>query len=445
METNQRLIKTWIQYLKNNQIVSLKSDPNSSQLKYRRPVTSEDVLKFLNSTSNFDEKTINSAIQAVLNTKSKNNTSSSKEYSATQDNTPKLDNISDIGSKSVDPDQKSLNHNKSLISHDPNSISDINYREVPRDRLEPLSLQHKNVKDKDAREPRPHFKLKTPATTDKKARVSYKGIKEGFVDNRGNELNEKDIEDIFNTLLSQQSINNHSSEQSPPDRKQNINKQQLSPEEQQLKKEENLRKIKKVIRDTMTPAQRMSFWRALNDNNINEEQIHSSEIKAALQGAATLRNNPGLLGKMPGLRKDKIDINDLQKAWKDAGYPDDTRDISAILSRQFGYSGAEIKKIFAKVFGASNNSKGYEEPVASPTIQNIVNYAKKNGIADDLKLFMKNEFGEELGLVKKNMFGRKIATEEVKQIFTSALQEDRSDRLKNIHNIEQIQLGRIKK
>ena len=39
----------------------------------------------------------------------------------------------------------------------------------------------------------------------------------------------------------------------------------FTPEELQAKKEDELRKIKRLIRDTLSDAQRKTLWRALND------------------------------------------------------------------------------------------------------------------------------------------------------------------------------------
>ena len=64
--------------------------------------------------------------------------------------------------------------------------------------------------------------------------------------------------------------------------------------------------------------------------NINEVQINPADAKSVFRTAAELKNKPSGLGKIfKGLRKDKIDVNDLQQAWKDEGYPDDTDDLSA--------------------------------------------------------------------------------------------------------------------
>ena len=174
-------------------------------------------------------------------------------------------------------------------------------------------------------------------------------------------------------------------------------------------------------------------------HNLNESQINSPDVKAIFKGATDLRNNPSGLGKMfKSLRKDKIELSDLQQSWKDDGFSDDTRDIKRILLNQ-GFSEKEIQKVFAEVFGKSDTDAGYEEPVASPVINKIAEYAKKNGLTDSLIAFMEQEFGKELGL------GKKATTEDIRHIFTRILEEDRPNRYLLIKEQEKTQFGRKRK
>jgi len=174
-------------------------------------------------------------------------------------------------------------------------------------------------------------------------------------------------------------------------------------------------------------------------HNLNESQINSPDVKAIFKGATDLRNNPSGLGKMfKSLRKDKIELSDLQQSWKDDGFSDDTRDIKRILLSQ-GFSEKEIQKVFAEVFGKSDTDAGYEEPVASPVINKIAEYAKKNGLTDSLIAFMEQEFGKELGL------GKKATTEDIRHIFTRILEEDRPNRYLLIKEQEKTQFGRKRK
>jgi len=173
--------------------------------------------------------------------------------------------------------------------------------------------------------------------------------------------------------------------------------------------------------------------------NINEAQINTPDVKAIFKGVTDLRNNPTGFGRMfKSLRKDKIELSDLQQAWKEDGFSDDTRDIKRILLKQ-GFSEKEIQKVFAEVFGKSDSDAGYEEPVASPAINNIAEYAKKNGLADSLIAFMEQEFPDEFGTRKK------ATTEDIRHIFTRILEEDRPNRHLLIKEQEKTQFGRKRK
>src|SRR5271165_494779 len=65
MAANTELTKDWIQYLKNNRIVAMQSDPETGQLKYKRPATTADLESFLNSTGQFDDEAIKKAIASI--------------------------------------------------------------------------------------------------------------------------------------------------------------------------------------------------------------------------------------------------------------------------------------------------------------------------------------------------------------------------------------------
>ena len=170
-------------------------------------------------------------------------------------------------------------------------------------------------------------------------------------------------------------------------------------------------------------------------------QLNPADTKAVIQAAADLRNNPtGVARLFKGLRKDKIDANDISQEWLAQGRPDDTRDIKRILSTKFGFNDKEINKVFSKVFGQDKDTGQAEQPVASPTIQKLADYMKKNGLADDMKAFMQEEFGPELGLKESKMM-----YEDIRRVFMHIVQEERTDRLELIRQLEQTQLGRTKK
>lgn len=176
-------------------------------------------------------------------------------------------------------------------------------------------------------------------------------------------------------------------------------------------------------------------------SKLTESQLNPADAKALFKSAADLRNTPtGAARLFKGLRKDKIDVNDIMQEWLAQGRPDDTRDIKRILSAKFGFSDKEINKVFSTIFGQDKDSGEAEQPVASPTIQKLADYMKKNGLADDMKAFMQEEFGKELGLSES-----KMVYEDIRRVFMHIVQEERLDRFELIRQLEQTQLGRTKK
>lgn len=168
----------------------------------------------------------------------------------------------------------------------------------------------------------------------------------------------------------------------------------------------------------------------------NEGRISSADAKEVFKVASNLNNNP--IGRVfSGLRKDKIDINDLQQAWKDEGFPDDTKDIAAIL-KGHGFSKNNINKVFKKVFGID---KAEDEYSVSPAIQRIVTLAKDNDIVEPLKAFLQKEFK----FTESYAYNGKVVVEDIREIFTSIIQEERSNRTALIKTQTQAQLGRTKK
>ena len=171
----------------------------------------------------------------------------------------------------------------------------------------------------------------------------------------------------------------------------------------------------------------------------NEGQINPADAKEVFKVASNLRATPTGLGKVfKGLRKDKIDVSDLQKAWKDEGYPDDTRDLAAIL-KGHGFNPKEINKVFSQVFGTESSDEAGD--VASPTIQKIADYAKKTGLVEPLKSFLQKEYG----FTESYSYEGKAVIEDVRQIFNAIIHEERTGRASLIRTQEQTLLGRTKK
>jgi hypothetical protein len=178
-------------------------------------------------------------------------------------------------------------------------------------------------------------------------------------------------------------------------------------------------------------------------SKLHESQLNTADTKDIFKKAAGLRNTPTGLGKVfKGLRKDKIELSDLQSAWKNHSpnpYPDDTADITAILKSQ-GFGDKEIKKVYSLVFGKQDDGE-HNDPVASETIQKIANYAIKNGIQTELISFLEKEYGFKESVLYKE----KIVVEDIRRVFTEIIAEERSDRIELLRQIDKETLGRTKK
>lgn len=177
----------------------------------------------------------------------------------------------------------------------------------------------------------------------------------------------------------------------------------------------------------------------MKKTNITEDQLNTADIKAILKTASSSRDKPlGLSRIFKGLRKDKIDLSDLQKAWASEGYPDDTRDIKAILLSH-GFSESEIGKVFTEVFGSKDGEP--DVPKQSATLSKVVQYAKKNGLTQDLIAFMQKEYG----FTESFNSSGKLVVEDIREIFTRIVYEERLGRAELIKQQDKLQLGRFKK
>ena len=419
------LTKEWINYLRNNQIISGQPDP-SGQLKYKKKITPDIVSRFCELKTDLDEQTISDAIQQVITKKTGNQPEPDQEQEREKAGAAAFGQMGkQLGARSPQPTQ-------------------------PTNEAAPLSQNPAAIRKREQR-----------AAT---AQASKAGV--GAFGQMGKQLgaasaeepkavefNEKDIAALFDILAAKD-----------PAAAQAAAPAQAAPADPAAEKQDKIKRLKRLVRDEMTPEQRRALWRALNESVIFEAQIEPADVKAVFKDAYKLRDastkgfkgamNTGLGKINKGLRKDKIDINDLQQAWKDAGYPDDTRDIEQLLKAQ-GFGQSEIQKIFSNTFG--DNTSHEADSMSSPASIKIADYAKNNGLKDELVAFMQQEFGQELGITKdrglvgkamdygKKIFGRKATTEEVRQIFTVIVNEDRTERHLLIREEEQRLLGRSRK
>lgn len=423
METNlTSLTRQWIEFLKINKIVDRQSNPKTGRLNYKRNPNVQELIRFVVRLTDFDQEDVKAAIKAVVGSKGQAG-EAPKSLGApeqpTQAKTPAL-------GAPTPPNPSTQEPTPSTKKYSNDGAEDIPFK----DPGQPPALTHKK---------KPRFKYTGPGQDPRR-------IREAFYDNRGVELSEDDIKQIFKILLTPKAEPEEPDTGGP------------SPEEETGQKQEYMRKLKQMIREVMTPAQRKALWRALAEPSLSESIINRSDAEEVFKDAAYLRSKPtGLLGKMfKGHQKEKIDVEDLRQAWAKGlqpdgsdGFSNDTNDIKHILLK-FGYDEKEINKVFAQVFKTDDSEYDdtQDAPVASEQVQKVADIAKKHGLAKALRSFLEQEFAKELGLEqekKKGWFGKKATNEDIRQIFTTMIQEERTARIHLIRQEEQTQLGRQRK
>lgn len=433
------LTRQWITFLKNKQIASSQSDPKTGKLNYKRSPTADDLAKFLQLKTDFDDQVIGTAIRDALANRPANKagTPAEKQPEQTPPAAEPATEPAGKGGLSQTPDAIRKREQRAAASQAGKAGASAFGQMASQ-----LSKggEPAETEPTDERKPKLHTKLKTPGTATQKPRVTYRGLKEDISDISAEEIDEPTVEQIFNSLAFHAPDDEG---EAPPEEPED----QVDPA---VQKQEEMKKIKRLVRDSMAEPQIKSLWRELkDDSNITESLISRGDVNAIFKQATDIRSKPSGLGRVfKGLRKDSIDINDLQQAWKDAGFPDDTQDIMHILQDQ-GFGDKEIKKVFSSVFGDSEDEEGYADPETSPAVLKIAEYIKKKGMADEIVAFLEREYGQMLGTEKKpglmSRIKKKFTTEDIRHIFTQIVKEERSNRTNLIRAQEQTHLGRKKK
>lgn len=237
------LTREWIQFLKNNQITSTQSNPKTGKLNYKRKPNVQELIRFFELNTDFEEEDVRKAIKTVVSSKAGVEPSSSTGAGA-----PALPGKSPEGDLStwqhteVTPGDKKQPLGRSIEppakpkKYSNDDAEDAEFRDVGDEKPrpgQPPALSHRR---------KPRFKY----------RGTGSGLKEDFYDRQGAELSEQDIKEIFRILLTPKS----KSEEPPAE---------PASDEVRATKEENLRKVKRLIRDTLTGAQRKALWRMLNE------------------------------------------------------------------------------------------------------------------------------------------------------------------------------------
>ncbi len=177
-------------------------------------------------------------------------------------------------------------------------------------------------------------------------------------------------------------------------------------------------------------------------NKITESELTRADANAVFKGAVQLRNKPSGFGRVfKSLRQPQLSLDDLQQSWKEDNYSDDTADIKRILL-DHGFKKQEINKVFAEVFGQDDDSTDdHNEPMSSPAVQELANFIIKSGLTGEIKQFLEAEYK----FTESVRFPKKAVIEEIRQIFTKIVNEERHGREELIRTQEKTQLGRTRK
>lgn len=251
MATNPKLIKDWIQYLKNNQIVDLKSDPATGKLTYKRSVTADDVSSFLELKTDYTEEEISNALHMVLSKKAigkqpgklQNKPTPSSDLSTWHHSEMRPGERPPQPGTNVQPTAKQAPGTERPGLAAPQQANQLGHSKVPG----ATDIDYKDVPDEEPKKPGRFRQW-----------LKKRGLKEDINDEQGYVLDEKDVEAVF-TILS--SAKAQGPAETPKQDPQGVVPSQRTPEE----KIEDVNKIKRLVRDTMSDAQRKAFWRALTD------------------------------------------------------------------------------------------------------------------------------------------------------------------------------------
>lgn len=270
----RRLLEGWVKFLKLAQMVDQKSNPDGT-LRYRIKPTLDHVRSYLTSETQYSEDQIEDAIATVKTKKGIVNEPAKLQNNPTPEKPPGTPagqppgtNVSTWMHHEMRPGERpeeeppeepkrQIGSNKPepgprRIQHDPNSVTDIEYRDVPN---KPKSDPNDINIDPDERRDRNKAK--------KKKFGFWESLEEEITDTTPEPVDEKDVEQIFKILSGGKEI---SKGQAAID---NLN----TWGEEKQEKSEQLRKVEvgriiTTIKNSMTDSQRRSLWRVLKDGKI---------------------------------------------------------------------------------------------------------------------------------------------------------------------------------
>ena len=465
------LTKAWIQYLKNNQIVALQSDPKTGKLTYKKKVTTDNLSQFLQSETSYDKGTINNVIQSVITGTplppapkpgapaptpapkpgvppkpgAPATTPAPKPGAPAQApkpgapaQAPKPKSKEEIAKDLRKQEMMKLTRGRGLVRDGDKLKATVEDPDDPTGETD-INLEYDedyNLLNKSKRNNVTGEKIPESSFSSYLPKSLRKNIIEAIVD-KPTEVKEKDVQSIFSTLLSQAPSGASAEEPAAAPT-------EPAPEDAE-KKAADVAKLKNLIGTGMTPAQRKELWTSLKGTALSESGVDRREAIQILKYAAKIKHT--------------IKLEDLQASWSKAGYPTDLDEIAKILNKA-GFGRTDIKDIFDEVIG-DDGSEDYEDEESgpSPTIIKIIDYINKNGIKDDILAYMEEEFGDELNAPEpekkgwfdkvkdfgKRIFTREATVKEIEQIFTKILLKERTELPMRIKEQEQRSLGRKRK
>ena len=244
MADKKSLTRDWITYLKNNQIVALQSDPKTGKLTYKRPVTVADLRAFLDSRNDINDEVADQAITSVATPREpgekafgqmanqlsgSNSSPSSSGGTTSQTPTGKVHTANPNNPNKQPPAQQAP---QAPQPNAPQAQAPAANTPAPKPRGGKVSGQVSQ----------------SPNAIRKRNARAARRINEELEDQDSTEISERDVESVFNQLV------NVVAEPVAQDPVSNLQG-----------KEEEIRKLKRLIRDQMNDQQRQSLWRALNN------------------------------------------------------------------------------------------------------------------------------------------------------------------------------------
>ncbi len=418
MVANPKLTKAWISYLKNNQIVAYKSDADG-KLSYKRRVTSDDMIKFLRDNTHYSEEQIYDAVGIVGSEKHTDVPGRQRKPTSNDPGHGTSVNRAD-DARSI-PKLSGKEHPK--IQYDPDSISDIDFREIPN---EPKDSRHLPA-------PKPGQKPEVSAESEpaRKPRFKLRKVKESL-DDTTFDLDEKDVEQVFSLLSKQKEV-------APGSEPLDLgNRESATDRPSDEKKRQEIDKIKLVIRDKMTDSQRKSLWRLLADGKITQGHFSEHDIADVLNKAAEVKpTRKSFWGK----KKGGFSLYDLQGEWAKAGYPDDSNKIAHML-KGLGYERKEINKVFRDTFDTKYGSYNTGN---SQIVAQLAKYILEKGYTEEIKTFIEHRTDDFDEMEEGLDYRGKIAVEQVRDVFERIIKEERTGLPKMQKEFEQHSLGRHRK